>query len=249
MEQKQILLFIFILTAISIFSACSSSRTLLEGDSGNTGGRTITRNQTGIYDGFGYELWKDNPVTARMILGNSGTFTCSWNSNGNNNVLFRTGRKFASRQRHEQIGNITVNYKASWSPSNTGVSYLCIYGWTQGPLIEYYIVDDWGHSNRPPGSWSDAAHKGTIEIDGGVYDIYVSRRTNKPSIEGTRSFDQYWSVRRTKRTEGTISVSEHFKKWESLGMNMGRMFEVALTVEGFNSSGTAEITQHILTIR
>ncbi|QXG62908.1 glycoside hydrolase family 11 protein, partial [Bacillus spizizenii] len=45
---------------------------------------------------------------------------------------------------------------------------------------------------------------------------------------GIATFKQYWSVRQTKRTSGTVSVSEHFKKWESLGMPMGKMYETAL---------------------
>ncbi len=56
-------------------------------------------------------------------------------------------------------------------------------------------------------------------------------RINQPSIIGIATFKQYWSVRQTKRTSGTVSVSEHFKKWESLGMPMGKMYETALTVE------------------
>ncbi|MCY7891421.1 glycoside hydrolase family 11 protein, partial [Bacillus spizizenii] len=50
------------------------------------------------------------------------------------------------------------------------------------------------------------------------------------------------SVRQTKRTSGTVSVSEHFKKWESLGMPMGKMYETALTVEGYQSNGSANVS-------
>ncbi|TLF60022.1 glycoside hydrolase family 11 protein, partial [Bacillus spizizenii] len=58
----------------------------------------------------------------------------------------------------------------------------------------------------------------------------------------------YWSVRQTKRTSGTVSVSEHFKKWESLGMPMGKMYETALTVEGYQSNGSANVSTNVLTI-
>ncbi len=199
---------------------------------------TITSNQSGTQDGYYYELWKDSGTTS-MTLNSGGTFSCQWSNI--NNALFRRGRKFNETQTHQQIGNISVNYNASYSPN--GNSYLCIYGWTVDPLVEYYIVDSWG-SWRPPG----ASSKGTITVDGGTYDIYETTRTNQPSIKGTATFQQYWSVRTSKRTSGTISVSQHFNAWESRGMRMGKMYECSLTVEGYQSSGSANVTSNTITI-
>lgn len=200
---------------------------------------TITSNETGTHDGYDYEFWKDSGGYGSMTLNSGGTFSCQWNNI--NNILFRKGRRFNQTQTHQQIGNISVSYSADYQPN--GNSYLCVYGWTVEPLVEYYIVDSWGDW-RPPGATS----KGTISVDGGIYDIYETTRNSQPSIIGTATFQQYWSVRRTRRTSGTISVSEHFNKWESMGMPMGKMHEVALTVEGYQSSGSANITSHTLTI-
>jgi len=219
-------------------------------------GRTITSNEIGTHDGYGFEYWRDGG-TGSMTLGDGGTFKCDWNSRPMQNILFRRGRKWIpSNQTHQQIGDISVNYTASWTPLTDGVSYLCVYGWAINPsgsgyerLVEYYIIDDWGPMNKPPNNWEEnRTFKGTIAVDGGVYDIWTSRRTNKPSIQGNTNFMQYWSVRQTRRTSGIISVSKHFERWESLGMPLGNLYEVALTVEGFNSTGTAEITKNELTI-
>lgn len=199
---------------------------------------TITSNQSGTQDGYYYELWKDSGTTS-MTLDSGGTFSAQWSNIGN--ALFRKGKKFNETQTHQQIGNISVNYSANYQPN--GNSYLCVYGWTVDPLIEYYIVDSWG-SWRPPGGTS----KGTITVDGGTYDIYETTRVNQPSIKGTATFQQYWSVRTSKRTSGTISVSEHFKAWESRGMPMGKMYEASLTVEGYQSSGSATVTNNTITI-
>jgi endo-1,4-beta-xylanase len=174
-----------------------------------------------------------------MTLNSGGTFSCQWSNI--NNALFRKGKKFNETQTHQQIGNISVTYGCDYQPN--GNSYLCVYGWTSDPLVEYYIVDSWG-SWRPPG----ASSKGTITVDGGTYDIYETTRVNQPSIKGTATFQQYWSVRTSKRTSGTISVSEHFKAWENRGMPLGKMYEVALTVEGYQSSGSANVYSHTLNI-
>ncbi|HBL37368.1 MAG TPA: 1,4-beta-xylanase [Firmicutes bacterium] len=202
------------------------------------GQTTITQNQTGTIDGYNYELWKDSGNTSMTLTG-GGTFSCSWSNI--NNALFRIGRKFDSTKTHQQLGNISINYGANYQPN--GNSYLCVYGWTKNPLVEYYIVESWG-SWRPPG----ASSMGTITVDGGTYDVYRTTRVNQPSIEGTKTFDQYWSVRTSKRTSGTISVSQHFNAWESRGLRMGNMYEVSLCVEGYQSSGNATVHTNTISI-
>ena len=196
--------------------------------------QTIYDNDTGTHGGYNYELWKDYGTTS-MTLNDGGTFSCQWSNIGN--ALFRKGKKYNSDKTYQQLGGISCEYSCNYNPS--GNSYLCIYGWTREPLVEYYIVESWG-SWRPPGSNS----KGTITVDGATYDIYETTRVNQPSIDGNTTFQQYWSVRQNKRTSGTINVSEHFKQWEARGMRMGKMYEVALTVEGYQSSGSANVTKN-----
>ncbi len=197
---------------------------------------TLTGNATGNIDGYDYELWKDNGTTS-MTLNGGGAFSCSWSNI--NNALFRTGKKYDETKTWQQLGNIDLTYSCDYQPS--GNSYLSVYGWTSSPLVEYYIVDSWGNW-RPPGSQS----KGTITVGGAVYDLYQTTRVNQPSIKGTATFEQYWSVRQQKRTSGTISVSDHFKAWESKGMKMGKMYEVSMVVEGYQSSGRANMTKMVI---
>lgn len=199
---------------------------------------TITSNQTGTHGGYDFEYWKDRG-NGTMILNDGGAFSCEWNNI--NNILFRKGKKYNETQTHEQLGNITMTYSCNYQPN--GNSYLSVYGWTSSPLVEYYIVESWGNW-RPPG----AASKGTITVDGAKYDVYETTRVNQPSIKGNATFQQYWSVRQTKRTSGTISISEHFKAWERMGMKMGKMYEVALVVEGYQSSGKADVTSMSINI-
>lgn len=199
---------------------------------------TITENKTGNQDGYDYELWKDGGNTS-MTLNSGGTFSCQWSNIGN--ALFRKGKKFDSTKTYQQIGNISFDYGCDYKPN--GNSYLCVYGWTKDPMIEYYIVDSWG-SWRPPGG----SPKGQIQVDGGTYDVYEATRVNQPSIEGNKTFKQYFSVRTQKRTSGTISVSEHFKAWEKMGMKLGKIYEAALNIEGYQSSGSANVYKNNLII-
>ncbi|MBP3702541.1 MAG: glycoside hydrolase family 11 protein, partial [Lachnospiraceae bacterium] len=199
---------------------------------------TIYENKTGRENGYDYTLWKDYGNTS-MTLNGGGNFSCQWSNIGN--ALFRKGLTLGATQSYSSYGNITCTYGCNYQPN--GNSYLCIYGWSKNPLVEYYIVDSWG-TWRPPGANS----KGTVTIDGGTYDIYETTRYNQPSIEGTSTFKQYWSVRRSKRTSGTITVSEHFKAWARYGMRLGNLYEVALNVEGYQSSGSANVYKNTITL-
>jgi endo-1,4-beta-xylanase len=191
------------------------------------GQKSFTNNAIGEHCGYTYEYWKDNG-TGTLTVKPDG-FSVNWSNIGN--LLGRKGIRPGN-------GNLVVSYEAQYNPS--GNSYLCVYGWTRNPLVEYYIVDSWG-SWKPPGANSI----GTVTTDGGTYDIYKTQRVQQPSIDGTQTFYQYWSVRQSKRTSGTITIANHFAAWASKGMNMGSFYEVSMTVEGYQSSGTADVKMSI----
>lgn len=136
----------------------------------------------------------------------------------------------------------TIKYSGTYNASGPG--YLAIYGWTRNPLIEYYIVDSYPEL-APNEPWTS---QGEFTSDEGTYEVFTSTRVNKPSIEGTRTFQQFWSVRKEKRVGGTVTTTKHFDEWKKRGMNLGRYDSVIVAVEGYTanggwgSSGSASIT-------
>ena len=109
-------------------------------------------------------------------------------------------------------------------------------------MIEWYIVDDWfgagiiGSANMGGG----AVKKGEFTMDGATYFVYqATRPPGSGNIENSNSsFPQFFSIRQTRRQSGTISVTEHFKKWEALGMNLGsNMYECKFLVEAGGGTG------------
>ncbi|KNY25998.1 glycoside hydrolase family 11 protein [Pseudobacteroides cellulosolvens] len=197
-------------------------------------GPTLTNNATGTFEGYDYEYWKDNG-TGTMTLNGGGTFSCSWSNI--NNILFRTGKKLGSTKAWQDYGGISIDYACNYQPN--GNSYMAVYGWTKDPLVEYYIIDSYG-TWKPPGN--NIPLKGTITVDGRTYEVYENTRTG-PSIIGNTTFKQYWSICTQKRTSGVISVSKHFEEWEKKGMKMGKMYEVSMVVEGWQSQGKADMTK------
>lgn len=140
-----------------------------------------------------------------------------------------------------------MRYSGTYNPKGPG--YLSVYGWTRNPLIEYYIVESWDVL-APGEPWT---LRGNFTSDGGNYAFYTAQRVNKPSIEGTRTFTQYFSVRNAAEKKvgsvsGTITTGNHFDAWSKFGYRLGNFEQnMFMITEAFANgsqlpSGTSTIT-------
>ncbi|MCR5542072.1 MAG: glycoside hydrolase family 11 protein [Ruminococcus sp.] len=205
--------------------------------------------KVGWSNGYHHEIWQaDTPNSSTMTLhDNDGGFSTEWKCGPNGsrgNFLARRGLfwDLNNPKTYKDYNPFICDYNCKWSAGASGNSRICIYGWAQNPLVEYYIIEDW--KNWSPAQDSTAQYKGQVTIDGSAYKIYTCAR-NSYTIEGNKNFTQYISIRQNLRTSGTIHVSEHFKAWESMGMKMGNLYEVAFNVEGWESDGSADVTMNM----
>jgi hypothetical protein len=210
-----------------------------------TGGTQYCSNMRGnAGGGYTYELWAEGSGSGCMrVHGVNATFSATWSNQ--EDFLARVGLSFDQTRTHSQIGTISAEFAETKTEQGGGLTYIGIYGWTLSPLVEYYILDDWGMT-KPAGFASDGTprtFKGTITVDGGTYDVYTHTRVNKPAITGDNmTFEQYFSIRQTARQCGHISVSEHFSEWADLDMPLGNLYETTLLMEAQNNGGTIAFT-------
>jgi len=192
-------------------------------------------NASGTAAGLSWSIWtKSGPGTITTY--STPAFSASWNNSGD--FLARIGLQFGnSGKAVSALGTVTAQYAETKTGSAGGYSYIGIYGWSVNPCVEWYIVDD-SFNNLPfnPGGTS----KGNITVDGGTYNV-IQRSTT--GTGGNRcgnvsNWDQFYSIRTSKKSCGTITISDHFKAWANAGLNLGNVLEASILIEAGGGSGS-----------
>ncbi|KAF3359032.1 hypothetical protein VdG1_02594 [Verticillium dahliae VDG1] len=100
--------------------------------------RQSTPSSQGTHDGYFYSWWTDGGAAATYTNLAGGEYSVSW-SNGGNLVGGKGWNPGSAR---------TITYSGTYNPN--GNSYLAVYGWTRNPLVEYYVVENFGESMARP---------------------------------------------------------------------------------------------------
>ncbi|MBP1591327.1 MAG: glycoside hydrolase family 11 protein, partial [Oscillospiraceae bacterium] len=220
--------------------------------------RAVDLNETGMVDGYTYNLWNQNG-TGDVEFTPDADGKLDLKFSPVESIVLAKGSKFESQYKWSSYGKITANYDIDYSiidfrPEEGFVNHsalLGIYGWTlrptteyytENPKTEYYVVEGW-YKWRPPGS--DTLLE-TVEIDGKLYDIYVTHTITMGGIIGTdNGWQQFWSIRRDSEIDespgsmsGTVTLSEHFKVWEKYGFDPdAKLCDTSVNAEVYRCSG------------
>jgi len=199
----------------------------LQGGSGNTA----------------WSIWSngsDQNAGTLTTYGTTPAFRAEWNNSGD--FLGRMGFEWGnSGKQYTEYGTIEANYV--WNKaagSNPGVagnySYLGVYGWSNNPCVEWYIVEDSFHAM--PFNTGDPP-VGTTEIDGGTYNLVyrTTSGTGGSRCNGVSNWEQFYSIRLEGKRCGTITVSDHFAAWAARGWDLGALLEVKIVVEAASGTG------------
>ena len=209
-----------------------------------SGGKLITTDERQELDnGFDYELWKNGKSGKMTVYGGDAdcAFKAEWNNS--NDYVARCGlywgKEIDDTPSYKDLdGDIHAEISFTKTGTAGNYSFIGVYGWSKDPLVEFYISEDTYNSIGAP--WNTKPI-GSAVIDGATYNFYKGDMLNNPSIyDDKKQFIQIFSIRQTKRQCGHISVSEHFKAWEKLGVITGPLYDCKIVVESGGEIGSVD---------
>ena len=204
-----------------------------------TNGTKHTGNGQGGKDNLAWQLWANNASNGSITTFSTPAFEADWNNAGD--FLARIGFEWGNAGKtYDTYGAITADFAYKKTGSGGGYSYIGIYGWSTNPCVEWYIVDD--SFNGMPVNPGNTSNKGTVKIDGGDYILYTRQTTGTGGsrCNGVSSWAQYYSIRKTARQCGTISITQHFDAWKAASMPLGNLLEAKILVEVGGGNGSVQ---------
>ena len=199
-----------------------------------SGGTSHSGDSQGTAAGMTWQLWM-NGSNGTMTTYSTPAFSASWNNSGD--FLARIGLSWGNGKAVSSLGTVSADFAETKTGSAGGYSYIGIYGWSVNPCVEWYIVDDsYGSLPFNPGG----SMVGTATIDGGTYNIIARSTTGTGGNRcgNVSSWNQIYSMRTSKRSCGTISITDHWNAWAKANQQLGSMLEASILIEAGGGSGS-----------
>jgi hypothetical protein len=206
-----------------------------------TGGtQHCTTSSEGVAGTLDWQIWSNGAAGCITTFASSPAFSASWANSGD--FLARAGLQWNDPELYTQYGTITAQFAETKTGTAGGYSYIGIYGWSVSPCIEFYIVDD--SYNGMPVNPGNTTNEGTVTIDGGDYILYTrpTTGTGGSNCPGVSSWTQFYSVRKTARTCGQISITDHFNAWKAANMTLGNVQQAQILIESGGGTGSIDFT-------
>ena len=173
----------------------------------------LTQNHaTGHVGDLFFTHWKDGG-SASLDLDTDGSFSVNWQG-GAYNYVGGPGWHYGDENR-------VIGYRFD---KDSGANFITLYGWgydktmpesDPAHLVEYYILQRFTYNPS-----KDGVYGKTFVSDGVEYSTYRTIRKQKPSINNTATFYQYWSIPTHQRELGKnykIVFADHVNAWADTG--------------------------------
>jgi len=173
---------------------------------------------TGYHNGYYWFTYYTGSGSTTYTPGTSGSnFKGTWTS-GVTDSLVGTGWYPGSVR---TIGYNCGQLSGSWHTAG-------VYFWAPYPNNECYITDFGSNGGT---------FKGTVNSDGGTYNIYLGSQGGGPQYKDSRTSSQSIGANHT------ITMSNHVNKWATLGWHLGTFNNgCTFMCEAFSGPGTVNAT-------
>ncbi len=198
-----------------LFSSCKDSSEITPQESSSTqlSSKKAVTGQ-GTDKGYFWTFWTAGNGTADMTFPNSGTYA------GNFNIKYTNKSCVGGKGWATGTNTRVINYNVGYLTGSTTYDFVGVYGWTQSPLIEYYVCEKglaaWNYTTTT-GEYGESIGNNTV--DGHTYAVARHLRKNGASIEGNKDFWQYLSNWGGQTFNGNkkVTMKGHTDYWKQYG--------------------------------
>jgi hypothetical protein len=199
-----------------------------------SGAQEHAGNGTGGEGNLAWEIWS-NTGEGGLTSYSVPAFSAHWDEAGG--YLGRLGYEWGgfgdTPVPYESLGTITARFVANKSGSGGDVySYIGMYGWSSDPCVEWYVIED-SFKTMPVNPGTTTLKTDKLQVDDGEYFVYTRPTSGNGGTRcsGVTDWIQYYSIRKTARRCGEISLTAHFDAWKGLEMPLGDLLEAKILVE------------------